>query len=158
MSLSCVGSGWYLRTDILVLYTTTALIMARAARTHPVMKTRFRFRTEGKRGSVSSWTPVAAALTPTSALLTWELAALCRPPQTEGTLGDEVPRALGHSLSLPTWGEPVRVEASMWAPGVGVSSFTHHDLTADVHLRGDTNVSDLWSCWTVPALQKSPCH
>lgn len=49
--LSNAFRGWYLTSDILVLYMTTALIMPTAARRHPAMKTRFRFRfiTGGKR-------------------------------------------------------------------------------------------------------------
>lgn len=129
--------------------------MARAARTHPEMNTRFRFRfrTAGKRVSVSRWTPNPAASMPTSTLLTREPTALCWPPQTEGTLGNKVPRALGHGLSLPTRRNPVHggVEASTRAPGVRVPGSAHHHLTADVHLRGDENASQNCAPQTVPA-------
>lgn len=42
--LSNTGKGWYLTLDTLALYMTTALIMPTAARRHPAMNTRFRFR------------------------------------------------------------------------------------------------------------------
>lgn len=48
--------------DILVLYTTRALIMARAARIHPATNTRFRFRAPGKRDPVRSGPPTHSSV------------------------------------------------------------------------------------------------
>lgn len=98
----------------------------------------------GQKGATNT-----AAWMQTSEVLTWARAALCCPPQTKRTLGNEVPGSLGFSLSLPT----ERVDASTRASGVGVARFAHHDLTADVHLRGgDANAGQTSALQTLPAL------
>lgn len=63
-------------------------------------------------------------------------AGVCWPLQTQRTLGNEVRCSLDGRVPLSAVGVVVMVwvDASLWAPAVGIPCFTHHYWTADVYL------------------------